>query len=64
MSKMKFPSIPEPRADLIALHATTMALKENVELLTGQRAAPPVTWDDLVRLGLISTADVPRGPTR
>lgn len=64
MSKLKFPAIPEPRADLVALHTSVMALKENVEILTGQRGAPPVTWDDLVRLGVVNAADVPRGTVK
>jgi hypothetical protein len=42
------------------MQTTINSLKENVELLTGQRGQKPVTWDDLVRLGLVEQADVPR----
>lgn len=62
MSKMKFPSVPEPGQDVTSLQQSVSALKEAVEMLTGQRrgATPPVTWDDLVRLGVIEQGDVPR----
>ena|GEM_PF-6760612 len=61
MSKIKYPSVPEPTQDVRSLQASVLALKENVEILTGQRRGPtPVTWDDLVRLGLIEEADIPR----
>jgi hypothetical protein len=42
--------------------ATIQALKEAVEILTGQRRGlpPQVTWDDLVRLGVVAPEDVPR----
>lgn len=62
MSKVKYPSIPAPSQDIRSIQATVIALKEAVELLTGQRqnVNPPVTWDDLVRLGVIEQGDVPR----
>lgn len=39
---------------------TINSLKEAVELMTGQRGQKPVTWDDLVRLGIVEQGDVPR----
>lgn len=62
MSNLKFPSIPDPAQDVASLQASVLALKETVEILTGQRrgAAPPVRWSDLVRLGIIEEGDVPR----
>jgi len=61
-SNVKYAGIPDPSADPNVMIGTVRALKENVELLTGQRpgALPPVTWPDLVRLGLIQPGDVPR----
>lgn len=58
----KYPSIPEPSQDIRSLQASVLALKEAVEMLTGQRrgAQPVVTWDDLVRLGVVGQADVPK----
>lgn len=59
----KFPAIPEAvRNNPDSLYATVSALKEGVETLTGQRRGmlPPVTWDDLLRLGLCKPEDVPR----
>jgi hypothetical protein len=58
----KYPAIPEATQDPRSLKVTVDALKESVELLTGQRRGLPavVTWEDLVRLGLISETDVPR----
>lgn len=59
----KFSSIPEPTSDPRSLQNSVMALKDVVEALTGQRpgTAPPVTWEDLVRLGVVTQQDVPRG---
>lgn len=58
----KYPGIPQPTPDVRGLYEAVAALKEAVEALTGQRrgSQPPVTWDDLVRLGLIEEGDVPR----
>jgi hypothetical protein len=58
----KYPSIPEPTQDPRSMLATVQALKEAVEILTGQRRGlpPQVTWEDLVRLGVVSAEDVPR----
>lgn len=62
MSKVVVPSIPEPAQDVRSLQVAVLALKEAVEVLSGQRRGshPPVTWDDLVRLGVIEKQDVPR----
>lgn len=61
MSKVKNISIPEPTADPQSLRNTALATKEVVEVIAGQRGPSPFpTWEDLVRLNLISQADVPR----
>lgn len=59
----KYSAIPECTIDPKSLQNAVMAIKENVEVLTGQRpnSSPPVTWEDLVRLGVVSQQDVPRG---
>jgi hypothetical protein len=56
----KYPSIPEPSQEVRSLQVTVMALKEAVEMLTGQRGTKPVEWEDLVRLGVVEASDVPR----
>jgi hypothetical protein len=59
---LRYPAIPNPSADPIALRSTGIALKETVETLTLQRGSPlnaAVTWQDLVNLGLITAAQVP-----
>lgn len=62
MSNLKnIPAIPEPTDSTRSLRDTAMATKEAVEVIAGQRGVSPFpTWDDLVRLNLISQADVPR----
>lgn len=58
----QFPSIPHPRPDTNSMHATVVALKENVEVLTNQRGNPSssaIKWSDLVTLGLIDPSQVP-----
>lgn len=62
MSKLSnITAIPEPTVDPKSLRATTASLKEAVEVMSGQRGASPfVTWDDLVRLNIVSQADVPK----
>lgn len=61
-SKYKFPSIDVPSQDVRSLQLTILQLKETVELLTGVRPGVPAgpTWDDLVRIGVVKAADVPR----
>lgn len=59
----KYPSIPEPQADVLALRASSVALKETVEMLTQQRGNKlnaAVTWQDLLDLGLALPTQVPR----
>lgn len=57
----KVPGIPEPSLDPRSLQNTAIALKEAVELMSGQRGGPMYpTWDDLIRLGLAKPEDVPR----
>jgi hypothetical protein len=61
VSNLKVPAIPDPTENLKSLRHTTLALKEATEIMSGQRGPTPfVTWDDLVRLGLVSAMDVPR----
>lgn len=59
----KYPSIPSPQADLVALRMSAEALKETVEVLTLQRGDhlnAAVTWQDLINLGLALPTQVPR----
>jgi hypothetical protein len=61
----RYPPIPDPSADPVALRSTALALKETAEILTrqrGDRAKSAVTWDDLVELGLILPSQVPLTP--
>ena len=62
----KYPPIPEPAADLVALRSSALALKEVTEILTQQRGVrshSAVTWDDLLALGLILPSQIPPTPT-
>lgn len=55
------PAIPNPTPDPKILQATASALKEAVEVLAGQRGAGlerAVTLNDLIRLGLVTEAEV------
>lgn len=57
----KTPAIPEPVAEPQSLRDAVLAMKEAVEVVVGHRGPSPfVTWEDLVRLGLVSKLDVPR----
>lgn len=62
MSKDKIPAIPEASQDVRSLQAAVLALKEAVEILSGQRrgVSALVKWDDLVRLGIVDRSDVPK----
>jgi hypothetical protein len=61
VSNQKIPAIPEPTLDIRSIQNTTLALKEAVETISGQRGTPIYpTWDDLVRLGIVSQSDAPR----
>lgn len=62
----RYPAIPEPAADVVALHKSVTALKETVEISTGtrgNRALSAVTWQDLVDLQLILPSQVPPTPS-
>lgn len=62
MASPKFPVIPEPFANTQALYGSVMAMKEGVEMLSGQRGDAKdcaVTWGDLVRLGIVKPDQVP-----
>lgn len=59
----KYPAINEPTTDGASLRESVLNLKEGVEMLTRQRGDPiasAVTWADLVALGLIDAAAVPK----
>lgn len=61
MSKIKVTAIEEPTADPRSLRNSVMQVKEAIEVITGQRGSGPlVTWEDLVRLGIVQESDVPR----
>jgi hypothetical protein len=51
--RRKLPAIPEPQPTLEDLYNTVMAIKQLVEILTGQAAKldlAAVTWDDLTKI--------------
>jgi hypothetical protein len=59
----KYPAIPDPLASMNSVQSTAAALKEGFEILTRQRGSKmlaAVTWEDLVRLGLVTPDKVPR----
>lgn len=60
----KFPGIPEPAANLDALLNTAQSTKAALETILGQRRGSrrdsAVTWADLVALGIVEEAQVPR----
>ena len=62
----RYPAIPEPSTDPVALRSTALALKETVEIATGSRgdrSLSAVTWQDLVDLQLILPSQVPATPS-
>lgn len=59
----KYPAISDPLSNINSLQSTTSALKEGYEMLTRQRgnkALSAVTWEDLLRLGLITADKIPK----
>lgn len=57
------PTIPQPEENLHAIFNTVLATKQAVEDINGQAGTvgtSAVTWDDLVRLGLITRERVPK----
>jgi hypothetical protein len=55
-------TIPEPYEDLASLRASVLALKELVEVLSGQRGQAydvAITWQDLLDLQMIRKEDIP-----
>jgi len=62
MPSNSYKAIPDPLPELNSLRETCLAMKESIEVLTRQRRpvlAGAVTWEDLVELGLITSASVP-----
>lgn len=59
----RFPGIPDPAPTMEGIFPVVTALKETVEVVTGQRRRvktdAAVTWGDLVRLGIIRQDQVP-----
>jgi hypothetical protein len=58
----RYPSIPEPQPDVENLLATVQALKETIEVLTGQRGLAPrrvATMQDLIDMALIIEDEIP-----
>ncbi len=61
--RRRMAAIPVPYDDVQSLRATVMALKDLAEELSGQRGAVgdcAVTFNDLVRFGLIDRERVPK----
>lgn len=59
----KYPAIPEPRPDVPAIYDTLVAVKQTVEMLAGVRGVrrdDPVTWGELVTLGIIAEDQIPK----
>ena len=59
----RYPAIADPRAELASVHDAVVSIKQNVELLTGARGArrdTPVTWGELVTLGVIAEDQIPK----
>lgn len=60
----KFPGIPEPNLDPATMLQSVLAMKQALETILGQRRgsrpASAVTWEDLVRLGIVEEAQIPR----
>jgi len=60
---VKYPPIPKPTAEVVALSQAGEAMKETLEILTGQRgdrSHQVVTWQDLVDLGFIIPTQIPK----
>lgn len=60
---LKYPSIPDPTTAPENLLDATLALKQAMEIVTGQRGDKlhtAVTWADLVALGVITKDQVPK----
>lgn len=62
MPNVRYPPIPKPAAEVRALALHGDAVKETLEIMSGQRGNrfdAVVTWQDLVDLGLILPTQVP-----
>jgi len=60
----KLGAIPDPQLSVESLQDTAAALKNTVEVLARQQGKnvglAAVTWNDLVTLGLIEQAQIPK----
>lgn len=63
MPELKYPSVGDPTASSESLRDAVISLKQGYEILTGMRGRKGlsvVTFDDLVRLGLIPKEKAPK----
>ncbi len=62
MARKDYGAIPIANANIQSLLNAANAVKQAIDVLTGQtrnKGATAVTWDDLVALGLIEKSQVP-----
>lgn len=62
MAAVKPVSIPEPQKNINSMFETILALKQQVEILSGQkgpRAARAPSYQELVDMGLIQSDQIP-----
>jgi len=62
MGVRRYPPIPDPSLDPEALRRSDIAIKETLEIMTGQRGNRGdscVTWQDLVDLGIVLPTQIP-----
>jgi hypothetical protein len=63
----KYPAISDPITNIESLRSTASQLKEGAEIMQGirgDRTLAAVTWQDLLRLGLITSDQLPKTPSR
>lgn len=61
-----YPAIPDPSSDVDSLRITALAVKEGLEIITrqrGDRGNSAVTWNDLLALGIVTAAQIPKTPS-
>ena len=62
-TRRDIPTVPEPLQEVGALFRTCYALKQTTDMLTGQTreiGERAMTWNDLLRLGLVTQPDLPQ----